>query len=279
MTLAALKRWCKKSPPAVNALDYYVTSAPSNQNAVDIFKGEWSSKFPESADVKAGNAELFTDGRVTFLNECLPGGLKGKKVLELGPLEGGHTYAMEKLGAASVLAIEANTHAFLRCLVAKETLGMKSHFMLGDFNRYLEETKDTFDVCLASGVLYHQKEPVKMLSHIAKRSKHVLVWSHYYDEKIIHKEGSHLGDYFEKQPIVQKFEGAEYKLYLKKYKEAVSWGGFCGGTGADAYWMTRVDMKKALSKQGYKHFAESFDHPDHPNGPAIAIYASKEVNE
>ncbi len=35
-------------------------------------------------------------------------------ILELGPLEGAHTYQLR------ILAIEANAEAFLKCLVVKE---------------------------------------------------------------------------------------------------------------------------------------------------------------
>ena len=45
------------------------------------------------------------------------GGLSGKSVLELGPLEGGHTYMLEQLGATDITSVEANARAFLKCLI------------------------------------------------------------------------------------------------------------------------------------------------------------------
>ncbi|WP_207954636.1 hypothetical protein [Saccharopolyspora elongata] len=77
---------------APSILDEYVTSAPSPQNAVDVFAGEWSSQLPAPLQhVQAGPLPLFDDARVSWAIECF-GGVAGSRVLEIGPLEGGHTY-------------------------------------------------------------------------------------------------------------------------------------------------------------------------------------------
>ena len=99
-------------------LDYYFRNYPSPQNALDIFKNEWSSKLPaEFAKYQTGTVQLFEDERVNWAVSEL-GGIENKTVLELGPLEGGNTYMLEKHGAKSVLAIEANSRAFLKCFLA-----------------------------------------------------------------------------------------------------------------------------------------------------------------
>ena len=61
----------------------YVTSAPSSQNALDIFSGEWSSRFPGAlATLNAGTVPLFEDPRVAWALAEL-GDMSGKSVLEL----------------------------------------------------------------------------------------------------------------------------------------------------------------------------------------------------
>jgi hypothetical protein len=54
-------------------------------------KGAWSSAVPGLPTT--GNIPLFEDGRITLFEERL-GGFARKQVLELGPLEGGHTYSV-----------------------------------------------------------------------------------------------------------------------------------------------------------------------------------------
>ena len=105
-------------------LDAYVKSAPSAQNALDIFKGEWASVLPPPYNhLQAGGIPLFQDQRAAWALEQL-GGCQGQRVLELGPLEGAHSYILQQHGAASVTAIEANTRAYLKCLIVKELLGL-----------------------------------------------------------------------------------------------------------------------------------------------------------
>lgn len=119
-------------------LDEYVMSEPSDQNALDIFQGEWSSKLPSQAgELRAGQISLFEDGRILWAEKKV-GGFEGCKIIELGPLEAGHTYMLEKRAANSILAIEANTRAYLKCLIVKEILNLeRSRFLPGDFVKYL----------------------------------------------------------------------------------------------------------------------------------------------
>ena len=134
----------------------FFNSPPSPQNAFDLFKGEWSTRLPDACGWTAstGPARLCEDYRVHWAAEQL-GGFAGKRVLELGPLEGGHAYMLEQLGAASVFSLEASSRAFLKCLVLKEAFGLtRTRFLLGDFMPYLHTTADEFDVIFACGVLY-----------------------------------------------------------------------------------------------------------------------------
>ena len=44
---------------------HFFGTAPSDQNALDLFAGEWSSQPPSSrADLKAGATPLFDDPRI-----------------------------------------------------------------------------------------------------------------------------------------------------------------------------------------------------------------------
>jgi SAM-dependent methyltransferase len=160
----------------LNVLNQYVTSAPSAQNALDILAGSWVSKLPDPlAGLQAGPVPVFDDPRPPWAAEQL-GDFKGRTVLELGSLEGGHTYQIERLGAAAILAIEANTSAYLRSLIIKELLEIRrARFVCGDFVAFLRENRKTFDVCFASGVLYHMRNPAELIALIAGATDRVLL--------------------------------------------------------------------------------------------------------
>src|SRR5437763_7974065 len=122
----------------------FETRAPSAQNAVDLFQGKWASDLSEVAPkLVSGGSPLFrTDDRPRLAGLTLgnaDGRFDGMSVLELGPLEGAHSFQLQLLGAANVVAVEANTEAFLKCLIVKEIAGLdRVRFLLGDFTAYLE---------------------------------------------------------------------------------------------------------------------------------------------
>ena len=78
---------------------------------------------PRNSDLKStpGFAQLFEDDRILWDEEKL-GKFLSKRVLELGPLEGAHTYMLQQLGAKEIISIESNKRAFLKCLIIKNIL-------------------------------------------------------------------------------------------------------------------------------------------------------------
>jgi SAM-dependent methyltransferase len=263
--LAAAER---KLSDATSILDAYVPSAPSREAAFRIFDGLWSCSVPGYG---LGSVTQFDDDRIRWLErQC--GGFKGKRILELGSLEGGHTYMLSQGGAASITSIEANTNAFLKCLIVQNALKFDADFMLGDFRPYLETCNDTYDLLVASGVLYHMTEPVKLLQDMAKVSRSIYIWTHYYDPDIILKRDD-LKKKFESNPRVQHFGSREVVSYQQSYQEALQWKGFCGGSAPTSYWMTKESILGVLSDLGFQVvIGRNFQHP---NGPAMMLFASR----
>lgn len=255
-------------------LDQYVTTAPSFETSVNIFAGEWSSAFPSPYEsVTKGTIGLFEDVRIQWLLEQI-GSIEGQTVLELGPLEGGHTYMMEQAGAAQVVAIEANTRAYLKCLITKELLKLhRAQFLCGDFVEYLSQNGSKFDICLASGVLYHMVNPVELIALLAQHcQRHLFLWTHYYDSTILESpiHAPRFRDKFERE-----FMGFSHTLHRREYETALNWSGFCGGSATYSHWMLRDDILKALEYFGFSNIRINFDAPDHPHGPAFALIADR----
>ncbi|MFM7747332.1 MAG: class I SAM-dependent methyltransferase, partial [Bacteroidota bacterium] len=92
--------------PAGGILDAYCMQPPGRQQVLDIFRGEWSSAMPAGSGLQTqpGHAPLFEDDRVKWA-VAQAGGVRGKRILEIGPLEGGHSMMLEQAGAAEVVAV------------------------------------------------------------------------------------------------------------------------------------------------------------------------------
>jgi hypothetical protein len=258
----------------MNILDQYIDLVPSAQNALNIFRGEWASLLPGDLSLlEAGKLPLFEDPRVTWAIEQL-GGVQGKNILELGPLEAGHTYMLEKAGAGSVTAIESNTRAYLKCLIAKEILELKrAKFLCGNFIEYLRGNPAPFNICFASGVLYHMKNPAELISLISKVASRVYIWTQYYDSEII-QSNPQVAPKFPSSSRAN-YKGFEHTLYRQEYQDALNCSGFCGGSSSFSEWMSRDEFLSCLKYFGFGNIIIQYDQPLSKNGPSISLVASR----
>jgi hypothetical protein len=191
------------------------------------------------------------------------GSIEGFKVLELGPMECAHTYKLEKLGAGSILSIEASPEFYMKSLVAKESLGLKARFLLGDFNRYLETTEDRYDLVFASGVLYHMKDPITTLYLISRITPRVFVWSHYIEES--------------RQPESSPVERHGFRChYFETFYDDRQPRRRYSGIRPSCNRLYRRDILEALKFFGFDRVTVTEDEPNHVAGmPAMSLVAEK----
>ena len=270
-------RFKQNDPGAMSlkVLDLYVNKEPKNQNILNIFADEWSSAMPDDSGLvtKPGKSRLFDDDRIKWIEEIL-GGFHSIDILELGPLEGGHSYMLQRMGAKKITSIEANTRAFLKCLCIKEIFDLnRVEYKLGDFVSFLKETDVTFDLVIACGVLYHMMNPIELLELISQVTDKVFIWTHYYDREII--TGNKMLS-FKFGPLESfEYRGDMYLAAKQSYEKALDWSGFCGGAQPTSKWLCRDSIINCLQKLGFSKITIGFDDPSHPNGPAFAIYAKR----
>lgn len=220
----------------------FVGGMPGHQNAINIFAGRWASRIP-GAGLVSGEIDLFEgDTRPGQAAAVLgrEGRLDGMSVLELGPLEGGHTYALERLGA-EVTAVEGNAEAFMKCLVAKEILGMKSRFLLGNFIPLLDARQARYDMIFASGVLYHMSDPLRLLKLVADTADRALFWTHYHDDTLPNERRA--------ERVVS--QGVEATYHRVGNPSRVSDQRWWGGLDDSACWMDRDAILDACRRFGF----------------------------
>lgn len=262
-------------PSRAAILDQYIHSPPSAQNALDVFKGDWWSSLPgQWSSLQAGQLPLFDDPRIKWAIDNL-GGVEGKSVLELGPLEGGHTYVLEQAGARSIVGIEANTRAFLKCLIVKEVLGLqRSRFHLGDFEAYLRDPGgERFDAVIASGVLYHVRQPVELIHNLAKVTDRVFIWTHYFirERLMAIKHMKHRVGASHEAEVA----GFRHTLNRYNYGDFLDTTRFAGGSEEYSHWLSREDLLGALRHAGFTEISVGEEEVEHTNGPCINVVARR----
>jgi hypothetical protein len=244
-------------------LPRFVTSRPCHQNAIDLFKEKgWVCRLPVEG-IQSGDTRLFDNDRRPQMVVDVCGSIEGFKILELGPLESAHTYQLERLGAGSILCIEASPEFYLKSLVSKEILGLEAHYLLGDFNRYLEETEERYDLIFASGVLYHMIEPIKTLYLISRITPRVFIWSHYIPESI--------------EPEVPPVERHGFRCHYFEvfYPGDDQPGRRLSGVMPSCNRLYQKDIIAALKYFGFDKVTITEDAVGHINGPAVSLVAEK----
>jgi hypothetical protein len=260
--------------PAAAALDDYVEAPPCAQNAIDALEG-WNMALPPQAGVRAGPGTFYADPRIFWALEQF-GPLEGRDVLELGPLEASHTYMLEQRGPASLLAIEANRLSFLRCLVVKELLDLRiARFALGNFAPWLETADRRFDLIVASGVLYHMADPIRLLELLSLRADSLYLWTHYASDEAM-PPGDARRMAFVGELEVYKTHGVDVRCRKRSYWGAWKDKAFCGGLYDLHRWIEKDDILALLRALGFDDIRTAHDEPDHHNGPAFSVFARRQ---
>lgn len=254
-------------------LDEYIGGFPSAQNAVDALPG-WNHALPDHVDATAGTGAFYNDPRILWAIEQF-GSIDGCKILELGPLEASHTSLLERNGAGAILAIEANKLSFLRCLVVKELLDFKrSRFLLGDFVEWLEQTSERYDLIIASGVLYHMQNPMRLLELLSTHSDAFYLWTHYASEEAM-PPGDPRRSVFIGPAEIREYLGVPVSLYKRSYHGAWLSKSFCGGMHDLHWWMEKDDISAVIRALGFDDIRIAHDEPNHPNGPSFSVFARR----
>ena len=243
----------------------------NNQKLIDVFKGEWVSKFPDSWDVVSGGPiPLFEDNHVGYVKDFF-GSLEGFNIVECGSLEGGHTYQLNKEGAF-VDAVENNPRFIAKCCLLKEIVNLQfAHFYYDDLFEFMENNGD-YDLVFASGVLYHQMNPIRLIELASKVAPRLYIWTHYYDKYLIGKT-PFAERYEEEQGFT--FDGHGYIGSIHHYDKPENYKIFTGGPDQTSKWLTKGSILDALKNYGYTKIKINYEDLDGANGPSFSICAQK----
>jgi SAM-dependent methyltransferase len=253
-------------------------TAPSHQAALDLFKGTWYVAMPPDSGLLAGTVGGHFDVAPVRWADNHLGGLAGKSILELGPFEAYQTYQFERLGAGSVLSIENSPANFLKCLIIKNIYSLRATFLLGNFIQFLETPTDQFDICWASGVLYHMTDPLRFLEAVSRVSDTVVVNTHFFSEKDI-AQNPYAASFFDgSKDQSTRWRERDIILHYRSYlggEAARASNRFCGGSSEFSFWMELADIKVVLTELGYTHIEMEGIYPSSQNGPACFFAASR----
>lgn len=157
-----------------------------------------------------------------------------KRILELGSLEGSDSFYLAKKQDVKVIAIEArreniNKSEFLRKHYSLDNI----IFIQEDLDEINFEDFDDFDAVLCCGILYHLKEPWKLIQKLSKITNNLYLWTHYWGDNSLTEIVS---NYRVKR--VNTFSNSPNIRAISNY----------------TYWLTYESLINLLRENGFSHF-------------------------
>ncbi len=220
-------------------------------------RNPWITRFHIENEEYGGFFDAMNDVRIEQFFECFP---SVENILELGSLEGGHSFALAQNSAVKkVTAIEGRADNIQRAEFVKEVLDDKKvEFLEANIEKTDFDALGKFDAVFCSGLLYHLPEPWKLIEQLGKISPNIFIWTQVSEEVKAKK-------------IRNGWRG-------KYYRE----GGFfdpLSGLSKKSFWFSLGSLVNLLTINGYSKIRIIENNLNHPKGPAVTIAATKDVFE
>ncbi|MBK7392381.1 MAG: class I SAM-dependent methyltransferase [Chloracidobacterium sp.] len=216
-------------------------------------RGPWVTKFTIDGVDTGGAFDAMNDVRVTQFFDHFT---DVKTVLELGSLEGGHSFAIAKgRGVERVVAIEARKANIEKAMFIQSLLGdSRVTFIETNLEKVDLTAMGRFDAVFCSGLLYHLPEPWDLIERLAKITDKIFIWTQYACEN-------------EAKKISDGYRG-------KWYREG-GWLDPLSGISKYSFWLSMGSLLKLLTVNGFDKVAIIDNNLNHPNGCSVTLAASR----
>jgi Methyltransferase domain len=210
--------------------------------------GPWVTRFRIGDRDYGGDAELVDDGRIAQFLDAFPG---CRTVLELGSLEGGHSFSLARQ-AGMVTAIEGREANLRKARLVQRLLGVQNVvFRQADLDGPSLEVAGPFDALFCVGLLYHLQRPWALLDRFPAWSDRVFLQTHFADAAQETRDG---------------IPGRSYAEYGRR--DPLS------GLSQTSFWMTLPALVGRLERNGYR-VRELDREMGHPHGPIVTVAAER----
>lgn len=204
--------------------------------------------------VTPGDWGLTNSGNLLDTVYGVPKDLTGMRALDIGALDGVHSFELERRGA-SVIALDIQSPDVTGFNIAKKIIGSKIEYIQGSVYELTSLLQDKYDIILFFGVWYHLKNPVRAFEEVANILKNT---------GTLYAEGEALMDYVEVngQPgtghtgsFAKQMGEAELPIsiyYPNKYKGDL-WSWYVPNRACVAAWLETCGMKMLSHSWWHDH--------------------------
>jgi SAM-dependent methyltransferase len=187
-----------------------------------------------------------------LLRTVYPDGVAGKRIADLGCLEGGYAVEFARMGM-DTLGLEVRQSNFEHCLQVKSRLNLPNlNFVRDDAWNIAEQGH--FDVIFCCGLLYHFDKPceyIKLLSAICR--KMVILNTHFSSD--LENPHFNLGPLCENEGVPGRWYG-EYPPGEEVDLERLKWTSW---SNSDSFWIKHEYIPQVLREAGFDLVFEQLD--------------------
>jgi len=214
----------------------------------------WIYQFRIGGRDYGGGISAVGDERLERFFRCAP---QAKTILELGALEGAHSFIMaQHPGVKRVVALEGREANLRKARFLQKLLQIPNvEFAQANLEHTDLRGVGDFDAIFCCGLLYHLPEPWKLIEQCPSIAPLLFIWTQYAAENEAHDLGN----------------GLRGKTHIEGGPDEP-----LSGMSATATWLTLDSLRDLLARGGYERSEVIYDDPTHANGPAVTIGAARE---
>lgn len=211
----------------------------------------WITKFTINGESFGGTFDAMNDARLEQFFSAFPG---AETILELGSLEGGHTFALaQRPMVRRVVGIEGRHTNGAKAQFVQRLLSIRNvQFVQANLESTNLRSFGTFDVVFCAGLLYHLPRPWELIEQIGQVSKNIFLSTHYVaDDRATTTRHTFNG------MIYQEFGLADP----------------LSGMSPDSFWPTLDGLMNMLEASGFRKTHVFHNNREHPHGLIITLSA------
>ena len=211
--------------------------------------GPWIYQFKIDGQIYGGGISAVGDVRVERFLRFAP---ETKTILELGSLEGAHSFILaQQPGVKRVVALEGRAANLRKARFLQELLEIRNvEFLQANLEHADLTAFGSFEAVFCCGLLYHLPEPWKLLAQLPAVAPRLFIWTQYAADEEARDVSSGL------RGKIQTEGGADEPL---------------SGMSSTATWLTLDSLRDVLTASGYKKIEVIYNDPTHANGPAVTL--------
>jgi SAM-dependent methyltransferase len=215
-------------------------------------RGPWITHFVVDGVESGGQFHALDDHRIEQFFESFP---NVRTILELGSLEGGHTFALARRPSVErVIGVEVRRSNIAKARFVQKLLRVENvEFVEADLEKSALTEFGRVDAVFCSGVIYHLPEPWKLIKQVPRVTRRLFIWTHYAND-------------LEADALLGDLRG---KIHVEGGPDEP-----LSGMSATSFWLTLDSLLNVLKSAGFNRVRILHSDPNHRNGPAVTIAAS-----